>query len=78
METTKRSRILIVGVTGNLGFELAKASLNASQSTFGLVRESAFSDPIKSQKLQILGDGGLIVLKVSFPHGFLVCCYDVT
>lgn len=74
METTERSRILIVGVTGNMGFELAKASLNASHPTFGLVRESAFSDPIKSQKLQTLGDSGLIVIKVSFPHGFLVSC----
>lgn len=54
-----------MGVTGNLGFELAKASLNASHPTFGLVRESAFSDPIKSQKLRTLGDSGLIVLKGS-------------
>ncbi|KAH6789366.1 NmrA-like negative transcriptional regulator family protein [Perilla frutescens var. frutescens] len=31
-----KSKILIIGVTGNLGFELAKASLNASHPTFGL------------------------------------------
>ncbi|KAL0422773.1 UNVERIFIED_CONTAM: putative pinoresinol-lariciresinol reductase 3 [Sesamum latifolium] len=31
-----KSKILIIGVTGNLGFELAKASLNASHRTLGL------------------------------------------
>ncbi|KAL0356698.1 UNVERIFIED_CONTAM: putative pinoresinol-lariciresinol reductase 3 [Sesamum calycinum] len=31
-----KSKILIIGVTGNLGFELAKASLNASHRTVGL------------------------------------------
>ncbi|KAK4437756.1 Phenylcoumaran benzylic ether reductase POP1 [Sesamum alatum] len=31
-----KSKILIIGVTGNLGFELAKASLNSSHRTLGL------------------------------------------
>ncbi|PIN12187.1 2'-hydroxyisoflavone reductase [Handroanthus impetiginosus] len=60
-----RSKILIIGVTGNLGFELAKASLNASHRTFGLVRDSAFSDPNKLQKLQFLSDAGLEIVKGS-------------
>lgn len=64
MEENK-SRILIIGVTGNLGFELAIASLQASHPTFGLVRVSAFSDPSKSQKLQSLSDVGAVLLKGS-------------
>ncbi|KAK6159486.1 hypothetical protein DH2020_006800 [Rehmannia glutinosa] len=58
-----KSKILIIGVTGNLGFELAKASLNASHRTFGLVRDSAFSDPNKLQKLQFLSDAGMEIFK---------------
>ncbi|CAK9134087.1 unnamed protein product [Ilex paraguariensis] len=60
-----KSRILIVGVTGNLGFELARASLDSSYPTFGLVRDSAFSDPNKSKKLEILSHGGATFLKGS-------------
>ncbi|GER50355.1 isoflavone reductase [Striga asiatica] len=60
-----KSRILIIGVTGNLGFELAKASLDASHRTFGLVRVPAFSDPNKLQKLQILSSAGLEIIKGS-------------
>ncbi|KAL3614066.1 putative pinoresinol-lariciresinol reductase 3 [Castilleja foliolosa] len=60
-----RSKLLIIGVTGNLGFELAKASLNASHKTFGLVRDSAFSDPNKLQKLQFLSNAGLKIIKGS-------------
>ncbi|KAL6517307.1 putative pinoresinol-lariciresinol reductase 3 [Orobanche minor] len=61
----RKSRILIIGVTGNLGFELAKASICASHRTFGLVRESSFSDPNKLQKLQFLSDAGLEIIKGS-------------
>lgn len=58
-----KSKILIIGVTGNLGFELAVASLNASHPTFGLVRDSAFLDPNKIQKLQFLTDSGIKIIK---------------
>ncbi|XP_076923731.1 putative pinoresinol-lariciresinol reductase 3 [Bidens hawaiensis] len=61
-----KSSILIIGVTGRLGFELAKASLQASHPTFCLVRPSTFSDAAKSRKLQILTDSGAIVI-----HGSL-------
>ncbi|KAI8554263.1 hypothetical protein RHMOL_Rhmol05G0084500 [Rhododendron molle] len=61
----KKSRILIVGATGNLGFEIAKASLQASHPTYALVRDSAFSDPLKSLKLQSLSDSGATLLKGS-------------
>lgn len=58
-----KSKILIIGVTGNLGFELAKASLNASHPTLGLIRDSAFSDPNKLHKIQLLSDSGLKIVK---------------
>ncbi|XP_015067846.1 probable pinoresinol-lariciresinol reductase 3 [Solanum pennellii] len=64
MESNK-SKILIIGVTGRLGFELAKASLNSSHPTFGLVRDSAFSDTHKSQKIHTLTEAGLTVIKGS-------------
>ncbi|XP_049396670.1 probable pinoresinol-lariciresinol reductase 3 [Solanum stenotomum] len=64
MESNK-SKILIIGVTGRLGFELAKASLNSSHPTFGLVRDSAFSDTHKSQKLHTLSEEGLTLIKGS-------------
>jgi len=66
----KKSRILIIGVTGNLGFHLAKASLHFSHPTFALFRDSAFSDPIKSQKLHSLSNSGATLLKVTFSHLF--------
>ncbi|CAI9286747.1 unnamed protein product [Lactuca saligna] len=61
----KKSSILIVGVTGRLGFELANASLEASHPTYCLVRSTSFSDPEKSRKLQILIDSGAIILEGS-------------
>nr|XP_043623176.1 probable pinoresinol-lariciresinol reductase 3 isoform X2 [Erigeron canadensis] len=59
------SSILIIGVTSNLGFEVAKASLHASHPTFCLVRSSCFSDPHKSQKIQLLSDSGAVILQGS-------------
>ncbi|KAI6677734.1 hypothetical protein NL676_038530 [Syzygium grande] len=61
----KKSRVLIVGVTGNLGHELAKASLNFSHATFALVRETAFADPNKLVKLHSLSHAGVTLLKGS-------------
>lgn len=60
----RMSKILIIGVTGSLGFDLAISSLRASHPTFGLVRDSAFCDPIKCNKLRILSDSGVTLLKV--------------
>lgn len=62
----KKSRVLIIGATGNLGHRLANASLQFSHPTFALVRPSTFSDPNKSQKLQSLSDAGVTLLRVSF------------
>ena len=64
MEEKKKSRILIVGVTGNLGFQLAKASLRHSHPTFGLVRD--FTNPTNSHKLHSLSDAGATLLKARF------------
>lgn len=60
------SRILIIGVTGNLGHHLALSSLRSSHPTFALVRDTALSDPTKSSKLDALSRAGLIIVKVWF------------
>lgn len=60
----EKSRVLIIGATGNLGYHIAKASIDASHPTFALIRETAFSDPLKSQKLSVLSDAGALLLKV--------------
>ncbi|KAK4284725.1 hypothetical protein QN277_001514 [Acacia crassicarpa] len=64
----EKSKILIIGATGRIGYHLTKASLDSSHPTFALVRESAFSDPIKSQKLQSLSDSGATILKGSLQE----------
>ncbi|KAI6677733.1 hypothetical protein NL676_038529 [Syzygium grande] len=61
----KKSRVLIVGATGKLGHELAKASLNFSHPTFALVRETAFADPNKLVKIHSLSHAGVTLLKGS-------------
>ncbi|XP_027908870.1 probable pinoresinol-lariciresinol reductase 3 [Vigna unguiculata] len=58
----EKSKILIIGVTGNLGYHLAEASLKFRHPTFALVRHSAFSNPIKAQKLHSLSQGGATIL----------------
>lgn len=60
-----KSRVLIIGATGNLGHQLAKASLQSSHPTFALVRDSAFSHPHKRHVLQTLSDAGATLLKGS-------------
>lgn len=56
---------MIIGATGFLGYNLAETSLKFGHPTFALVRDSAFSDPIKSQKLQFLSHAGATLLKGS-------------
>ncbi|KAL2537568.1 putative pinoresinol-lariciresinol reductase 3 [Forsythia ovata] len=62
---SSKSKILIIGITGSLGFEIAKASINASHPTFGLVRDSAFSDPNKLNKIRFLLNSSVTLLKGS-------------
>ncbi|WOH03644.1 hypothetical protein DCAR_0623043 [Daucus carota subsp. sativus] len=62
----KKSRVLIIGATGNLGFELAKASLQSSHPTFALVRNlSSSSHSSKSNKLHYLSNAGATLLEGS-------------
>ncbi|TKY67567.1 pinoresinol-lariciresinol reductase 3 [Spatholobus suberectus] len=61
----EKSKILVIGATGNLGYHLAEASLRFGHPTFALGRDSAFSDPIKSQKLHSLSQAGATLLKGS-------------
>lgn len=61
-----KSRVLIIGATGNLGHHLVNASLHFSHPTFALVRPDSFSDPHKSQYLQDLSVAGVTLLQVSF------------
>ncbi|CAH2041836.1 unnamed protein product [Thlaspi arvense] len=64
----KKSRILIIGATGRLGFELAIASIKASHPTFALVRELTSEDPLKSRKLRALSDSGAVLLLGSLQN----------
>ncbi|PWA61456.1 nmrA-like negative transcriptional regulator family protein [Artemisia annua] len=59
------SSILIIGVTGRLGYELAAASLQASHPTFCLVRPSSLSDKDKAHKVQVLSDSGAVIIEGS-------------
>lgn len=61
----EKSRILIIGATGNLGHQLVNASLKAGHPTFALVRDSAFSDPHKSLLLHSFSSAGVHLLKGS-------------
>ncbi|XP_027356174.1 probable pinoresinol-lariciresinol reductase 3 [Abrus precatorius] len=60
-----KSKILVIGATGNLGYHLAEASIKFCHPTFALVRDSAFSDPSKAQKLHSLSHAGATLLKGS-------------
>ncbi|RWR82417.1 Isoflavone reductase-like protein IRL [Cinnamomum micranthum f. kanehirae] len=60
-----KSRILVVGATGNLGHHLVNASLAYDHPTFALVRDSAFSDPHKSHLINSLIESGVHLIKGS-------------
>ncbi|RDX79118.1 putative pinoresinol-lariciresinol reductase 3, partial [Mucuna pruriens] len=68
----EKSKILVIGATGNLGYHLAEASLRFSHPTFALVRHSAFSDPIKAQKLHSLSEAGATLIKGSLQDEAIV------
>ncbi|KAL5790931.1 hypothetical protein ACOSQ2_005819 [Xanthoceras sorbifolium] len=62
----KKSRVLIIGAAGRLGFHLAKLSIEYSHPTFALIRDSSsFSDPNRQQKIQSLSTAGATLLKGS-------------
>ncbi|KAH9656720.1 putative pinoresinol-lariciresinol reductase 3 [Citrus sinensis] len=61
----KKSKVLIIGATGRLGYHLAKFSTEYCHPTFALIRDSSFNDPNKQQKLQSLSIAGVTFLKGS-------------
>ncbi|ESR36537.1 hypothetical protein CICLE_v10028526mg [Citrus x clementina] len=61
----KKSKVLIIGATGRLGYHLAKFSTEYCYPTFALIRDSSFNDPNKQQKLQSLSIAGVTFLKGS-------------
>ncbi|XVF45299.1 hypothetical protein PTKIN_Ptkin02bG0194500 [Pterospermum kingtungense] len=61
----EKSRVLIIGATGRLGYHLATFSLQFGHPTFILIRDSSSTDPIRAQKLDFLIAAGAIPLKGS-------------
>ncbi|XP_031271201.1 probable pinoresinol-lariciresinol reductase 3 [Pistacia vera] len=61
----KKSKVLIIGATGRLGFHLAKFSIENFHPTFVLIRDSSFCDPNKQDKIQSLSTAGATLLKGS-------------
>ncbi|KMZ64634.1 putative pinoresinol-lariciresinol reductase 3 [Zostera marina] len=73
MEKEAKSRILVVGATGNLGKLLVRSSVSAGHSTFVLARDSAFSDQFKAKLLHSFAADGVTVLKGSLEdHGSMI------
>lgn len=67
-----KSRILVVGATGNLGHHLVNASLAYDHPTFALVRDSTFSDPHKSHLINSLIESGVHLIKALQKFFFFV------
>ncbi|KAK1558417.1 hypothetical protein Q3G72_002079 [Acer saccharum] len=67
----KKSKVLIIGGTGRLGFHLAQLSLQSSHPTFVLIRDSSSvsssssDDPTRQQKIHSLSTAGATLLKGS-------------
>ncbi|CDP20330.1 unnamed protein product [Coffea canephora] len=61
-----KSKILIIGGTGNIGKYLVEASAKAGHPTFALVRESTISDPKRAAIIESFKSLGVI-----FLHGDL-------
>ncbi|EOA17069.1 hypothetical protein CARUB_v10005310mg [Capsella rubella] len=56
----KKSRVLIIGATGRLGYSLTRFSIESGHPTFALIRNPTLSDSLKS-----LSDAGVTLLKGS-------------
>lgn len=72
----EKSKVLIIGATGFLGFHLAQASCNFSHPTFALIRDSTSSSSTKLDKLRALSDAGVQFLKVCLFLLFLNYVYS--
>ncbi|XP_031247509.1 phenylcoumaran benzylic ether reductase TP7-like [Pistacia vera] len=58
----QKSKILIIGGTGNMGKFIVEASVKAGHPTFALVRETALSDPVKAKLVQNFQSLGVTLL----------------
>ncbi|XP_022135641.1 isoflavone reductase-like protein [Momordica charantia] len=57
-----KSRVLVVGSTGYIGKFIVEASAKAGHPTYALVRDSALSDPAKSQIIQRFNSFGVTIV----------------
>ncbi|XP_078149093.1 phenylcoumaran benzylic ether reductase Pyrc5-like isoform X2 [Carex rostrata] len=61
--TVEKSKVLLIGGTGYIGKFIAEASVRSGHRTFALVRDTAPSDPSKSQIIQKLKDLGVTLIQ---------------
>nr|QSL83321.1 isoflavone reductase-like protein cytoplasmic [Nigella sativa] len=70
---TEKTKILVIGGTGNWGKSVVEASVRAGHPTFALVRESTLSDPIKAKLMETFSTSGVtLLLGDLFNHESLV------
>ncbi|KAK3440979.1 hypothetical protein EUGRSUZ_B01241 [Eucalyptus grandis] len=60
----EKSRVLVIGGTGEIGKFIVKASAKSGRPTFALVRESTLSNPAKAEIIE-----GFKSLNVNLVHG---------
>lgn len=73
----QKSKILIIGGTGNMGKFMVEASVKAGHPTFALVRQTALSDPVKAKLLQNFENLGVTLLYVCIPIPFNIIFYCI-
>ncbi|VVA95339.1 unnamed protein product [Arabis nemorensis] len=62
METTKKSKVLVIGGTGYIGKFIVQESAKSGHQTFALVREASLSDPVKGKTVKSFKDLGVTIL----------------
>ncbi|XP_042519430.1 eugenol synthase 1-like [Macadamia integrifolia] len=68
-----KSKVLIIGGTGQIGKYIVDASAKAGHPTIAMVRESAASDPVKAQLIESFKNSGItIVYGDIYDHKTLV------
>lgn len=70
--TVEKSKVLLIGGTGYIGKFIAEASVRSGHRTFALVRDTAPSDPSKSQIVQKLKDLGVTLIQVNYCSSLLL------
>ncbi|CAA7042649.1 unnamed protein product [Microthlaspi erraticum] len=59
---TEKSKILVIGGTGNIGKFMVEGSAKAGNPTFALVREASLSDTVKGKTVQGFKDLGVTII----------------